>query len=326
VLAALPSLVMVGNYDMLTDKLSRRAVCILGSTAFMGATMVDSVVAEEDPGWIDAHVHVWTPNVDRYPLAPGFSKENMQPSSFTPEELFAYCRPVGVKRIVLIQMSFYRLDNSYLTDAIQAYPGVFSGVGIVDHEADELDNQVSRLASQGVRGFRIHGSGDKVRQWINHPGMIKLWSMATAKNLAVCPLINPKDLAGIDGMCERFQETKVVIDHFARIGIDGAVQSADVAALCRLARFPNVHVKTSAFYALGAKTAPYRDMLPVIKKLVDCFGPQRLMWASDCPFQVQGNHRYEPSLALIRDASTEVLSQTDKQWILRDTAARVFFS
>ncbi len=311
---------------MLSDIFSRRDVCKLGSAVLLGTTVVDSINAQEDPGWIDAHVHVWTPNVDRYPLAQGFAKDNMKPPSFTPEELFAHCHPVGVKRVVLIQMSFYRHDNSYMTDVIRDYPGVFSGVGIVDHESEDLEKQVTTLASKGVRGFRIHGSGDKVRQWIDHPGMTKLWRMAAAKNLAVCPLINPKDIEGIDKMCDRFQDTKVVIDHFARIGIDGHFQASDIDALCRLARFPNVHVKTSAFYALGAKAAPYRDMLPIIRKLLESFGPQRLMWASDCPFQVQGDHRYEPSLALIRDAATDVLSPTDKLWLLRDTAARVFFS
>jgi predicted TIM-barrel fold metal-dependent hydrolase len=311
---------------MLSDKLSRRDVCKLGSAGLLGATLVDSIEAQGDPGWIDAHVHVWTPNVDRYPLASGFKKENMQPPSFTPEELFAHCKPVGVQRIVLIQMSFYRLDNSYMTDVIREYPGVFSGVAIVDHESNELENEVSTLAAKGVRGFRIHGSGDQVRHWIDHPGMAKLWSIAAAKKLAVCPLINPKDISGVESMCLRFPDTPVVIDHFARIGIDGSIQNESVEALCRLARFPHVHVKTSAFYALGAKAAPYRDLLPMIGRLLESFGPQRLMWASDCPFQVQGDHRYEPSLALIRDAGTEVLSPSDKQWLLRDTAARVFFS
>jgi len=56
--------------------------------------------------WIDAHVHVWTPDTTRYPLSSGYKKSDMQPASFTPEELFAQCRPHGVERIVLIQMSY----------------------------------------------------------------------------------------------------------------------------------------------------------------------------------------------------------------------------
>src|SRR5262245_26548467 len=81
---------------------------------------------------IDAHVHVWTPDTEKYPLAPGNEKKTMAPPSFTPEQLFAHCKPEGVNRIVLIQMSFYKYDNRYMTDMIAAHPGVFSGVAIID--------------------------------------------------------------------------------------------------------------------------------------------------------------------------------------------------
>jgi predicted TIM-barrel fold metal-dependent hydrolase len=61
--------------------------------------------------FVDAHSHVWTPDVAHYPLAEGFKVENMNPKSFTAEELLATCRPSGVGRVNLIQMSFYRFDK-----------------------------------------------------------------------------------------------------------------------------------------------------------------------------------------------------------------------
>jgi predicted TIM-barrel fold metal-dependent hydrolase len=61
--------------------------------------------------FIDAHVHIWTPDTAHYPLAEGYKKEDMKPPSFTPEQLFKNCKPVGVTRINLIQMSFYGTEN-----------------------------------------------------------------------------------------------------------------------------------------------------------------------------------------------------------------------
>jgi predicted TIM-barrel fold metal-dependent hydrolase len=52
-------------------------------------------------------------------LAAGYQRENMQPPSFTPQELFAHAHPLGVERIVLIQMSFYRYDNAYMLDCMR---------------------------------------------------------------------------------------------------------------------------------------------------------------------------------------------------------------
>jgi predicted TIM-barrel fold metal-dependent hydrolase len=62
-------------------------------------------------GFIDAHVHVWTPDTAHYPLAAGHKKENMDPPSFTPEQLFKHSKPAGVERINLIQMSFYGFEK-----------------------------------------------------------------------------------------------------------------------------------------------------------------------------------------------------------------------
>ena len=275
-------------------------------------------------GWIDAHVHVWHPDTDRYPISQNFRKSDMQPASFTADELLGHCRPLGVDRIVLIQMSFYEFDHRYMNEVMASHPGTFSGVALIDHHADTLEKKIDELAEQGMRGFRLHSRGD-AKGWVTDPGIATLFRAAARKGLAVCPLINPDDLGYVDALCQKFPETTVVVDHFARIGISGTIDPQALARLCRLARFPNTHVKTSAFYALGKKQPPYTDLTPMIRQVVEAFGPSRLMWASDCPFQVQGIHSYESSLALIRD-EIEFLSEADKSWMLRGTAERVFFS
>lgn len=276
-----------------------------------------STAAEQ--GWIDAHVHVWTDDLARYPIAAGFRKEQMKPARFTPEELLAEARPCGVARVVLIQMSYYRFDNSYMLDTIARFPGVFGGVAIVDSSAPDAAARMRELRKLGVRGFRI-GSGE-----LESPGMPAMWACAAAEGLAICPLINPDALPALERLCARFPDTPVVIDHFARIGIDGEFREADVARLCALARYPKTYVKLSAFYALGAKQYPYTDLLPLIRRLLDSYGPRRLMWATDCPFQLQQGHTYRGSLELIRDRLDGV-SAEDRQWLLRRTAETVFFS
>jgi len=306
--------------------LSRRefgAIAVAGAATL--ATTSQAMATEQNkPGWIDAHVHVWTPDVKRYPLDKNFTIKSMQPKSFTPQQLFAHCKPSGVERIVLIQMSFYRYDNSYMLDTIAKYPGIFSGVGIVDHHQKDVACKMKQLAVKGVRGFRIHSHGDDAKNWVNDQGMANLWKAARKQNLAICPLINPQDVQYIDTLCQKFPGTKVVIDHFARIGVSGKFEQGPLDALCKLARFPTTHVKTSAFYALGKKKAPYLDLIPLIKRLVEAYGPKRLMWASDCPYQVQGGYTYDPAIALIRDR-IDFLSEADKQEMLRGTAQRLFF-
>lgn len=271
-----------------------------------------------DEGWIDAHAHVWTDDTARYPLAEGFRKEQMKPARFEPEELLGHARPCGVHRVVLIQMSYYRYDNSYMLDAMARYPGVFAGVAIVDAARQDAPERMVELKRRGVRGFRI------VAPELEAPAMEAMWECGAQQELAICPLINPPELAAIERMCARHPRTPVVIDHFARIGIDGEIREADLERLCGLARFPRVHVKVSAFYALGRKEYPYTDLLPMIERLLRAYGAERLMWATDCPFQVMGGHTYSGSLELVRDRLRA--SDSDKNWLLRRTAERVFFS
>ena len=104
----------------------------------------------------------------------------------------------------------------------------------------------------------------------------------------------------------------------------GTVEQAELDWLLKFAAVKKARIKTSAFYALGRKQPPYDDLGPMIRQLRDTFGANRLMWATDCPFQVEGVHTYEASLALIRDR-LDFLSEEDKTWMLRKTAETVFF-
>ncbi|MCB1066327.1 MAG: amidohydrolase [Verrucomicrobiae bacterium] len=276
-------------------------------------------------GWIDAHVHVWTPDTERYPLAEGFAKEKMKPASFTPQELLAQCQPHGVSRIVLIQMSFYRFDNAYMLDAMRDHPGVFSGVAIVDENGEDVAATMKSLAERGVRGFRLYANRENAESWAGSPGMKQMWKTGAEEKLSMCCLSNADALPAIRFQCEAFPETPVVIDHFSRIGTSGTIEQGDLDNLLRLAEFETVHVKLSAFYALGAKAAPYTDLGPMIRQLRDAYGAERLMWATDCPYQVQEGHTYGDSVALIRDR-LDFLSEEEKASILRKTAEKVFFS
>ena len=65
--------------------------------------------------YIDAHCHVWTGDVGHYPLAGRFTVSDMKPRSFTAQELLETCRPSGVGRVNLIQMSYYEFPDRSLT-------------------------------------------------------------------------------------------------------------------------------------------------------------------------------------------------------------------
>jgi predicted TIM-barrel fold metal-dependent hydrolase len=276
--------------------------------------------------FIDAHVHVWTADTAHYPLAAGHKRDEMRPRSFTPEELFKHSRPAGVDRINLIQMSFYGFDNRYLLDMIAMHKGVFVGTAVIDPQAKDVARQMTDLAGRGVRAFRIHPrlSGLPPARWLQPEGYRRMFAQAAKTNQAMSCLIDPDGLPELDRMCRRHPDTPVIIDHLCRIGAGGSIAEKDVKALCAMAAHKRVLVKVGAFYALGKRQAPYDDLGGLIQQVVRAFGPQRCMWESDCPFQVQGAHTYRASIDLVR-ARLKFLSAQDREWLLRRTAEEFFF-
>jgi predicted TIM-barrel fold metal-dependent hydrolase len=176
-------------------------------------------------------------------------------------------------------------------------------------------------------GFRLHPAESTpsfYEKWLASEGIQTMFRLGANTKQAMCFLVNPDALPQIDLMCERFPDTTVVIDHMARIGADGEISQEDLDHLLRCARHRRTYVKVSAFYALGQKTPPYTDLSDMIRQLRDAYGARRLMWASDCPFQVQPGHSYRDSIELVR-SRLDFLSNDDHEWMLRGTAADVFF-
>jgi predicted TIM-barrel fold metal-dependent hydrolase len=275
--------------------------------------------------FIDAHVHVWTPDTAHYPLAAGYKPENMEPKSFTPQELFKHSQPAGVNRVNLIQMSFYGFDNRYMLDMIALHPEVFVGTAVIDVHADGPEKLMAELAMKKVRAFRIHPRLSKLppARWLEPAGYGKMFAAGAKNNQAMSCLIDPDALPELDRMCRQFPDTPVIIDHLCRIGVNGTIADPDVDALCAMAQHKRVMVKIGAFYALGKKQPPYTDLAPMIQKVVKAFGANRCMWETDCPFQVV-SHKYQDSIDLVKK-HLNFLSDEHRDWLLRRTAEDFFF-
>lgn len=307
--------------------ISRREALLAASSAVaaasLGRTSATATETERHP-WIDAHSHIWSPDTSRFSLAPGMTVEDLAPRSFTADELMAVARPQGVGRVVLIQHTpFHGFDNSYLIDAWRQHPDQFRVVGMVDDLRPNCGKAMKQLLNQGVTGFRILPRKG-IRHWLQTDGMQEMWKTAAETRQPMCCLINPEQLPEVDNACWRNPETPVVIDHFARIGIDGTIRASQLNLLCGLARHPQVKVKISAYYALGKKQPPHHELIPMIRRLYETFGPQRLMWASDCPYQLSGSNTYESSISLIRD-TIDFVTDTERRHLLRNTAEETFF-
>jgi predicted TIM-barrel fold metal-dependent hydrolase len=289
---------------------------------------------------VDAHIHVWSPDFDTYPLAPGFTPEDLWLPSFTPDDHRAYSHACGKVRFNLVQMTWYGLDHRYILDLIAADPTTYVGTGIVPGVADvslaDPGKTMLALAEGGIRAFRVRGGKTgrptafgRIGRWLDYPGYDSMFKAGAEHDLALSFLMGVDDLPDLIRMCRRFPETPVILDHLCGVRIrNGIWPEQSIRALCRMARYPRVMVKLGPFQALGGGKAPYLDLLPLIERVVDAFGPERIMWESDSggPVVMQDPHtHFAACLALIRDHA-EFLSPADKESILVKTAESFFFN
>ncbi len=313
--------------------MGRRELLSMGAGAVAGAMIAglstgvveaaDEVDLQKTP-WIDAHSHIWTTDLAKYPLRDGQQVDVLAPRSFTDDELLATARPHGVGRVVLIQHHPYHgFDNSYLVDAWKRRPKLFRIVGQIDEHRPHVDVLMKSMLQTGVTGFRIGPRPDRP-DWLQGAGMELMWKTGAETGQNMCCLINPGDLESVGRWCHKYAQTPVVIDHFARVGMTGEIQDAEVSALCSLAKHPRVRVKISAYYALGKKQPPHDELRPMIRRLFEAYGPDRLMWASDSPYQLTEPNSYEASVALVRDR-LDFVKEADRVKLMRTTAETTFF-
>jgi predicted TIM-barrel fold metal-dependent hydrolase len=301
-----------------------------GSGLLAGCGSVNSPAKPEHlDGWIDGHTHVWTDDTKRFPVGPWVKPAERVPRHFTAEEWLAVANPLGIRRAVLVQHSpYYGNDSSYLIDCCRRYPGVFSVIGRIDEHEPDLRGRVRLLKSQGIRGLRIsptiHGDRTPVADppnWLKSVGMRTLWREAAEQSIIMCPILSPEFLPTLAPMCAEFSWVKCVIDHLGQVDL---AKEGQIVDLLNLARHPNIYVKVSAFYKFGARRPPYLDLAPLIQRLVGAFGASRLLWGSDCPYQLQGGSSMKDSVDLIA-RRLDFLTASDRQAMLHDVAGQLFF-
>ena len=80
------------------NPINRRQALALTAAGLAGCTTLRGTRS----GHIDAHSHIWTTDIKRFPLREGVSIDDLKPRSFTAEDLIKLGHTEGVTRHVLI--------------------------------------------------------------------------------------------------------------------------------------------------------------------------------------------------------------------------------
>jgi L-fuconolactonase len=143
----------------------------------------------------------------------------------------------------------------------------------------------------------------------------------------------------IGRMAERHPTLTMVVDHLGLsqppVADPDDPPFTHIKDLVRLAQYPRVSVKLCGVPALSSEEYPYRDVWKELMKVLDAFGVERVMWASDIsritgragfdsrnPYgesDYPGKHNLSEALRYVLDSSE--LTPLQKEWILGRTAS-----
>jgi L-fuconolactonase len=236
---------------------------------------------------LDAHHHLWDPRLHDYPWMTGEAARLGEPRDL--DDLRAVTGPAGVSATIAVQAATSEAETAWLLTLAAESDGLVAGVvGWVDLEAPDVVDRLARLRS-APGGERLVGIRHPVHDepdagWLDRDTVRRGLRAVAAAGLTYDLLLFPEHLAPARRVAEALPELALVVDHGAKPRIaDGGWEpwNSDLAAL---AAHERVHCKLSGLVTEARWDAWREDGVErYAARLLELFGPQRLMFGSDWP-------------------------------------------
>jgi 2-pyrone-4,6-dicarboxylate lactonase len=263
-------------------------------------------------GACDAHAHVLGPHA-RFPFAKGRA---YTPADAPKERLFALHERLGIERGVLVQAAAHGFDNFVTTEALAAKGGAYRGVARVP--ADVPLNELRRLDALGFCGahFRLAKPPDA-------PALDKVVAL-TARLAEVGWHLRLRVESGLIrqvGARLRRSPVPVVIEQMGRIDPALGLEQPAFRALRQVMANERFWVEVGGAERLSRRAAPWSDVVPFARALVEEFG-ERVLWGTGWPHQ---SFDHMPDDGLLVDLLAEIApGEAELQALLVTNPQRLF--
>lgn len=261
---------------------------------------------------IDCQVHVIDKDRPERPWVPGFADalKNMPGGDIflagaaiiTDDEMIKVMDETGVDGAILVPTSHYGFDNSYSVEAARKRPTRFRVAGLMNPAGDDVEDRMQAWAEEPMAvGIRMRiGSAAQVEG--SHFDRMLTSAAETGMPVSV---ICTGFLPSVAALARRFPGVPFSLDHLGMpqppMEEPGPEPLRDFPQLLQLAQFPNVSVKISGIPALSLEPYPWADLNRPLRRLIEAFGTERLMWGTDWT-RVVHLFSYKDSLRFITES------------------------
>jgi L-fuconolactonase len=238
---------------------------------------------------VDAHHHVWDPGTRRHAWLDGLPGLRRR---FWLGDYAGVAGPEGVTASILVQV----LNSTAETEEFLALadgsaggagPAVAGVVGWADLTRDDIAGELGRLRA-GPGGGRLAGLRHLIQDepdpgWLARPEVGRGLRAAGAAGLAFDVLVRPAQLPAALKVTADLDDVRFVLDHGAKPDIAAGRLEPWGGLIGELARRPNVTCKLSGLVTEAGPGWTPETFAPYVDRLLECFGPGRLMFGSDWP-------------------------------------------
>jgi len=221
----------------------------------------------------------------------------------------------------------YRYDNRYILDSSDKYPEIFSAVVILDAEDPGTASLVrAYIENHRLAGVRLFGGrqSDGSMPWLNSPMALKTWEVANAYGLVMNLEVlsvggGGPSIPALIELAQRFPNVNIVLDHL----LEPEMQEDDLFGLDERYEALIPH-KTISFKWTSINLDICREegiaAEKVLRRVVDLYGADRLMWGSDIG---TSSGTYKDMVQRAID-SAALLTEDEQRALFHDTGRRIF--
>ncbi|MBV8083892.1 MAG: amidohydrolase [Chloroflexi bacterium] len=240
-------------------------------------------------------------------------------------------RPLGA---TIRENGAIRMDMPYSERAMELHPKRFGWLARVDRRDPELDRMVGDVRKKtGALALRIVPIPDTGETKKLEDGEYEPFFAACEEHQVPVFCWLPGRSHLIVPYLKKFPRLQFILDHCGvgqapyTIGqtaptlVSSVVERledrvAQLGPVLELAQYPNLAMKwCHSPSTLSGEAYPYRDMQKHLRRAVDAFGPDRIMWASDyTQSRVETGTSWGDTLYWLRDS--DVVSEPEKEWLL----------
>jgi len=270
---------------------------------------------------IDSHQHFWKYDSSQYGWIQAGS---VLERSYLPSDLLAELVESKIDGCIAVQARQDLAENEFLLGLAKEHSFIQGVVGWIDLQSAMASEQASSFAGQDKAiGVRHVVQDEPDADFMKRPAFRRGIAALEPLGLAYDILIYWHQLEDAIDLVKNFPNQNFVLDHIAKPAIAKGLMQPWHSNITTLGSFPNVSCKVSGMVTeADHQNWNASQLKPYFDKVLNAFGPSRLLFGSDWPV-IRLAAEYQIFLGAIQEFISP-LSESEIDGIMGLNAARIY--